>query len=122
MRHYQPCRPSPMLTLPCQYTNQAFHTRTQLYAYPLSFKDIAEGNLPGIASKPVGAPKSNSSSTTTSPSSSLHGHSSPHSQSMKSIASSDDHEDPIIEMVICSFALHLIEKPSELFALLWELR
>lgn len=24
-------------------------------------------------------------------------------------------------MVICSFALHLIESPSELFALLWEL-
>ena len=28
----------------------------------------------------------------------------------------------VIEMVICSFALHLVEKPSELFALLWELR
>ena len=27
----------------------------------------------------------------------------------------------VVEMVICSFALHLIETPSELFALLWEL-
>jgi hypothetical protein len=25
-------------------------------------------------------------------------------------------------MTVCSFALHLIESPSELFALLWELR
>lgn len=116
-----PNMPVPCILAADPYTDQAFHTRTQLYAYPLSFRDIAEGNLPGIASKPVGAPKSNSSSTTTSPSSSSHGHSSPHSHSMKSLASSDDHEDPIIEMVICSFALHLVEKPSELFALLWEL-
>lgn len=27
----------------------------------------------------------------------------------------------LVEMVICSFALHLIDTPSELFALLWEL-
>lgn len=30
--------------------------------------------------------------------------------------------DGAIEMVVCSFALHLVEKQSELFALLWELR
>jgi hypothetical protein len=29
--------------------------------------------------------------------------------------------NPAIEMVICSFALHLVESPSELFSLLWEL-
>ncbi|GLB38300.1 putative fungal protein [Lyophyllum shimeji] len=28
---------------------------------------------------------------------------------------------PTIDMVICSFALHLVETPSELFSLLWEL-
>ena len=28
----------------------------------------------------------------------------------------------VVEMVICSFALHLIESSSELFSLLWELR
>ncbi|KAG6903289.1 hypothetical protein C0995_000184 [Termitomyces sp. Mi166 len=27
----------------------------------------------------------------------------------------------IIDMIICSFALHLVESPSELFSLLWEL-
>jgi cell division inhibitor SulA len=27
----------------------------------------------------------------------------------------------LIEMVICSFALHLVETPSNLFALLWQL-
>ncbi|KAF8073665.1 hypothetical protein FPV67DRAFT_1409893 [Lyophyllum atratum] len=28
---------------------------------------------------------------------------------------------PIIDLVLCSFALHLVETPSELFSLLWEL-
>jgi hypothetical protein len=28
---------------------------------------------------------------------------------------------PALDMVICSFALHLIETPSQLFSLLWEL-
>ena len=32
-----------------------------------------------------------------------------------------DQEDMEIEMVVCSFALHLIESSSELFALLWQL-
>jgi len=27
----------------------------------------------------------------------------------------------IIDMVVCSFALHLVQSPSELFSLLWEL-
>lgn len=27
----------------------------------------------------------------------------------------------MIEMVICSFALHLVENPSDLFSLLWQL-
>ncbi|KAI0356423.1 hypothetical protein OH77DRAFT_1423356 [Trametes cingulata] len=109
-----PPRIAPDMPVPCilaadPYTAQAFHTRTSLYCHPLSFKDIAEGKLPEIASKPIGAPKSNNSSQTPSPESSLRGHSPPKV------------DTPIIEMVICSFALHLIEKPSELFALLWEL-
>lgn len=82
-----------------------------MYAHPLSFRDIAEGKLPEVASKPIGAPKSNDhSSQSPSPESSLRGHT-----PLKI-------ESPIIEMVVCSFALHLVEKPSELFALLWELR
>lgn len=36
-------------------------------------------------------------------------------------ASPPDDKTECIDMVICSFALHLIETPSELFALLWEL-
>jgi hypothetical protein len=30
-------------------------------------------------------------------------------------------EDNRMEMVVCSFALHLVESSSELFSLLWEL-
>ncbi|EJF63342.1 hypothetical protein DICSQDRAFT_134790 [Dichomitus squalens LYAD-421 SS1] len=120
-RRIQPIGPD--MPMPCilaadPYTEQAFHTRTSLYAHPLSFKDIAEGKLPEIASKPVGAPKPNNPPEI-SPESSLHGHSSLTLRSTTSSSSSGDLD--IIEMVICSFALHLIEKPSELFALLWEL-
>ncbi|KAI0335824.1 hypothetical protein GY45DRAFT_1342389 [Cubamyces sp. BRFM 1775] len=106
-----PDMPVPCILAADPYTSQAFHTRTGLYCHPLSFRDIAEGKLPEIASKPVGAPKSNNSSVTPSPESSMrgHGHSPP------------ANEAQVIEMVICSFALHLVEKPSELFALLWEL-
>ena len=101
-----------------QYTTQAFHTRTHLYAHPLTFRDIAEGKLPEIASKPVGAPKPNNPPESPSPEGSLRGH----SPSKSSISTAASLEANIIEMVVCSFALHLIEKPSELFALLWELR
>jgi hypothetical protein len=30
-------------------------------------------------------------------------------------------EEVAIEMIVCSFALHLVKTPSELFTLLWEL-
>ncbi|KAI0754897.1 hypothetical protein C8Q80DRAFT_1247769 [Daedaleopsis nitida] len=104
--------PVPCILASDPYTTQAFHTRTTLYAHPLSFKDIAEGKLPEIASKPVGAPKGHSpDSSYTSSETSLRG-------SKSSIPHPDTN---VIEMVVCSFALHLIEKPSELFALLWEL-
>ncbi|OJT13632.1 hypothetical protein TRAPUB_9821 [Trametes pubescens] len=104
-----PDMPVPVVLAADPYTAQAFHTRTALYAHPLSFRDIAEGKLPEVASKPIGAPKSNNSSQSSSPESSLRGH------------TPVKIESPIIEMVVCSFALHLVEKPSELFALLWEL-
>lgn len=32
-----------------------------------------------------------------------------------------DTSNAILDMVICSFALHLVDSPSQLFALLWEL-
>jgi cell division inhibitor SulA len=65
----------------------------------MSFKDISEGALPPLAS--------GASST-------------PGSQESESL---DDSRPPqlIIEMVICSFALHLVENSSQLFSLLWEL-
>ncbi|KAI0766391.1 hypothetical protein BD413DRAFT_636169 [Trametes elegans] len=108
---------APNMPVPCilaadPYTAQAFHTRTGLYAHPLSFRDVAEGRLPEVASKPVGAPGSASSSPSQTPS--------PES-SIRGYTPSTREDAPVIEMVICSFALHLIEKPSELFALLWEL-
>jgi len=37
------------------------------------------------------------------------------------LSSFASHQGVIIDMVVCSFALHLLENPSELFALLWEL-
>ncbi|KAI0712250.1 hypothetical protein C8Q76DRAFT_622592 [Earliella scabrosa] len=111
-----PDMPVPCILAADPYTTQAFHTRTSLYAHPLSFRDIAEGKLPEVASKPVGAPKPNNPlETSPSPESSLRGYSP--SQSSIGVAA----DAGVIEMVVCSFALHLIEKPSELFALLWEL-
>lgn len=65
---------------------------------PLSFKDIAEGALPSI-SKPASSKAANENED----------------------LASDTDSPPKIETVICSFALHLIESPSELFSLLWEL-
>ncbi|RDX53373.1 hypothetical protein OH76DRAFT_1399274 [Lentinus brumalis] len=112
-----PDMPVPCIIAADPYTTQAFHTRTHLYAHPLSFRDIAEGKLPEIASKPVGAPKPNNPPESPSPEGSVRGH----SPSKSSISTAATLEANIIEMVICSFALHLIEKPSELFALLWEL-
>lgn len=37
------------------------------------------------------------------------------------LAPDDTIATPFIDMVICSFALHLIKSPSELFSVLWEL-
>ncbi|KAF9463016.1 hypothetical protein BDZ94DRAFT_1164780 [Collybia nuda] len=84
------------------FTSAAYYNRTALPCSPLSFKDISEGALPPLASSesPVGE-------------SSLYG-----SNDERGVLS---RSNPPIEMVICSFALHLVESPSELFSLLWEL-
>ncbi|CAL1713374.1 unnamed protein product [Somion occarium] len=84
------------------YTAEAYEARTRLQCAPLSFQDIAEGALPHVKPKTV-APTSNDIS--------------PELSSLEA----DTLDVPVIEMVICSFALHLIENPSELFSLLWEL-
>ena len=86
----------PPLIIPVQCTAEAFHARTGLHnCSDLSFKDVAEGALPTSSlssAKAVGKPQDKEPSST------------------------------ILEMTICSFALHLIESQSELFSLLWELR
>jgi hypothetical protein len=65
-----------------QYTSPAYSARTSRTCHPLSFSDLADGQLP----------------------------------------SQSDSEDVIIyDLIICSFALHLLTEPSELFALLYEL-
>jgi len=40
---------------------------------------------------------------------------------ISNIAPANDQQTVGIEMVVCSFALHLVKTPSELFSLLWEL-
>ncbi|KAI0345702.1 hypothetical protein BDW22DRAFT_1353286 [Trametopsis cervina] len=79
------------------YTADAFFARTGLYnCSQLAFKDIADGSLPPLplsSVRPIG----------------------------ESDAIPERTKNANIEMVICSFALHLIASPSELFSLLWEL-
>ena len=74
---------------------EAYEARTKLPCSPLSFQDISLGQLPAFI--PL------RSNETPSP------------------PLIDEQEPILIDMVICSFALHLVESPSELFALLWEL-
>jgi cell division inhibitor SulA len=77
-----------------QFTATAYRDRTSLPCASLSFRDIAEGGFPDVISIPTSPP------------------------TIQMIASE---ENPMVEMVVCSFALHLVETSSELFALLWEL-
>ncbi|KAJ3525105.1 hypothetical protein NM688_g8455 [Phlebia brevispora] len=81
------------------YTAEAFHSRTQLAnCSTLSFKDVADGKLPEACLE---------SQNPQIPLSLLH--------------TAPFGEDDVVEMTVCSFALHLIESPSELFGLLWQL-
>lgn len=82
-----------------QFTAEAFQSRTGLHnCSSLSFNDVAEGALPSVFL------------STTAP-----------SLNTLSLSPSEG-PSPVLEMTICSFALHLIESQSELFSLLWELR
>lgn len=89
-----------------QYTSEAFETRTKLKCSSLSFRDIAEGSLP--TRKPFGLTEDGSNQ--------------PVLESLTVESLEHNSQSRIIEMTFCSFALHLVETPSELFALLWELR
>jgi len=84
------------------YTAEAYRLRTGLVCSSLSFRDIAEGSMPEGIPRALGDSGFNEDTEPLS----------------------EDHSSPtsrVIDMVICSFALHLIETSSELFALLWEL-
>ncbi|PPQ66629.1 hypothetical protein CVT26_009390 [Gymnopilus dilepis] len=94
------------------FTAVAFKERTTYPCAELSFEAIAEGELPQESVNIVDG--------------SLH-------PLASLLPDQIDHEDdekeesqtkldqPVVEMVVCSFALHLIENPSALFALLWQL-
>ncbi|KIM51364.1 hypothetical protein SCLCIDRAFT_1224588 [Scleroderma citrinum Foug A] len=89
------------------YTAEAYLERTTLPCAPLSFMDIAGGALPSTISHLTSLGKGSDSSAETSALGNNVG---------------DAVDKPIIiDMVVCSFALHLVQSPSELFSLLWEL-
>ncbi|EAL19142.1 hypothetical protein CNBH2410 [Cryptococcus deneoformans B-3501A] len=74
------------------YTSPAYTERTSRPCHSLSFTDLAQGLLPPT-------------SAMTSPRS----------------GDPNNSSEPIWDIIICSFALHLVTNPSELFALLFEL-
>jgi hypothetical protein len=84
-----------LITAADPYTQAAYAERTTLSCTPLTFREISEGLLPSIVS----------TATSIGVSRACNGN-----------ASIDR-----IDMVVCSFALHLVESSSELFALLREL-
>jgi len=108
-----------------QFTSVAYTDRTSLPCANLSFNDIAEGNLPPLTS--------DMSKIQIQPCRQLQGYGDdPHNEEHIEIPSNVEestsltlsaHQEPYstIEMIVCSFALHLIETPSELFALLYGL-
>jgi hypothetical protein len=123
-----------------QFTSVAYEHRTSLPCDTLSFSDIAEGNLPPFTSD---ISKIEIQAQSQPQLQVHHQHHNPHSQKqveIKEPTALNDETTPIggearigghsslsmtrqepyttIEMVVCSFALHLIETPSALFALL----
>ncbi|KAH7885102.1 hypothetical protein F5I97DRAFT_1811310 [Phlebopus sp. FC_14] len=90
------------------YTVEAYVERTTLPCEPLSFREISEGALPSPTSLGL---TTTGQTTDGEP-----------DQLTPSAREVDDAATPKeMDMAVCSFALHLIEFPSELFALLWEL-
>lgn len=84
---------------PSQFTAEAYEERTSYPCAKLSFEAIAEGILPTISINIA-------------------------SGSLQDITvpELDETENQyLIDTVVCSFALHLVESPSGLFSLLWQL-
>ncbi|KDR82643.1 hypothetical protein GALMADRAFT_56955 [Galerina marginata CBS 339.88] len=100
--------PKPQIAATDPFTTMAYNERTNYPCAELSFEAIAEGRMPEVSVSIVDG-------------------------SLRTIVLSDPSETSnegeqdqqigtqLIEMVVCSFALHLIENPSSLFALLWQL-
>ncbi|KNX50060.2 hypothetical protein CNBG_9283 [Cryptococcus deuterogattii R265] len=74
------------------YTSPAYTERTSRPCHSLSFMDLAQGLLP-----PISVETSSRS------------------------GEANNNSKPVWDIIICSFALHLVTNPSELFALLFEL-
>lgn len=88
-----------------KFTAAAYKNRTSYPCADLSFGAIAEGFLPSTSINIVD--------------NTLRDDVLSEDESAEAIANREDLR--LIEMVVCSFALHLIEDPSSLFALLWRL-
>jgi hypothetical protein len=107
---------SPITTVPPQFTAEAYTTRTGRPCSALSFQDIASGSLPEslVASRPL-HPEPEPEQERGTP-----------GQGPTGADGDEDMEPdpapfPIMDIVICSFALHLLEDSSQLWALLSEL-
>ncbi|KAF9534514.1 hypothetical protein CPB83DRAFT_844353 [Crepidotus variabilis] len=108
--------PKPRILASDPFTFQAFKDRTSFPCSNLSFDSISEGALPIESVNIVDGttrifPYREIQTETTG------------DETNASIITQDEAREtqPAIEMVVCSFALHLVESPSSLFALLWEL-
>ncbi|GAA5910788.1 uncharacterized protein JCM6883_000314 [Sporobolomyces salmoneus] len=107
-----PSIPEPTLSIVATdpFTSPAYRQRTGLDCLELSFNQVAAGELP--------SPSSSSSSSriqrTEDPSSELTEEKEPEEEG-------ETEEEELYDLVIVSFALHLVETPSELWALLTEL-
>ncbi|TFK19999.1 hypothetical protein FA15DRAFT_600495 [Coprinopsis marcescibilis] len=96
--------PEPLVMASDPFTSQAFMDRTGYSCAKLSFEDISEGTWPGKATN-----------ISTDIQRDL-----PTEEEINSEESEGFH-GPLVQMVVCSFAMHLIQEPSELFSLLFQL-
>jgi len=79
------------------YTSEAYKARTGLPCEAFSFKDISLGQFPGYSHYSV----------PTSP-----------EEQLDAEEETPQQKSTLYDVVICSFALHLLESPSEIWALL----
>ncbi|KAF8318993.1 hypothetical protein DL93DRAFT_262021 [Clavulina sp. PMI_390] len=78
------------------YTSEAYLARTGLPCEALSFKDVSLGNFP----KPAPDPQLKTEV-----------------EEMAEEVPAESEATPLYDMIVCSFALHLLENPSEIWSL-----